>query len=127
MNPGTMNRRITIQSNTGMSGSGSSGCPLTTDEFGQAVDVWTPVYECWAAMNFTTGKQVFNSAEFVTRTAYNIEARWNPQFTFSPNQRVVYVEKSSGVTHTYTIESISNPNQANKTVALLVYELDASE
>lgn len=125
---GKRNRRICIQSNTGMDGSSGGGCATSVDEFGEAAEeTWSTVYECWAAMNFTTGKQIYSTAQYTTKTAYNIEVLWNPKFTFAPSQRVVYVEKSSGVTHTYAIESISNPDQANKTVVILAYELAASE
>src|ERR1700748_3445106 len=106
-----------------MSGTSGGGCATTVDEFGEPVDTWTTVYECWAAMNFTTGKQIYSTAQFTTKTAYNIEVMWHPDFVFQPDQRVVYKEKSSGVTHTYVIESISNPDQANKTIVILAYEL----
>ena len=125
--PGKRNRRICIQSNTGMSGASGGGCATSVDEFGEPIDTWNTVYECWAAMNFTTGKQIYSTAQFTTKTAYNIEVLWNPNFVFQPDQRVVYKEQSSGVTHTYVIESISNPDQANKTVVILAYELGAAE
>ena len=116
MQPGIMNRRICIQNNL-----------VGKDAAGQATNTWNTVYSCWAALNVQGGKQVYSTAEFTTKTAYNIEVRWTPSFLFQPNQRVIYVEQSSGVTHTYTIESISNPNQSNKTVMILAYELEANE
>jgi hypothetical protein len=41
--------------------------------------------------------------------------------------RVLYTEATTGVVHTYNIESLSNPDQMNRQLVLLVYELDAAE
>lgn len=116
MQSGKRNRRITIQSQT-----------CSQDEFGQPVDTWNTAYQCWAAINVKNGKQIYSTAEFVAKTTLQIDVLWVASFVFTPNQRVIYIENSSGVTHTYQIESISNADQANKIVSLLVYELGANE
>ena len=116
MQPGQLSRRIQIQ--TQSTGQDALGSPLNT---------WTTQYTCWANINPKGGKQLFSANQFAEKTTLDIIVRWTSSFTFQPNQRVVYTENSTGVVHTYNIESISNDNQANKLVKLSVYELDGKE
>jgi SPP1 family predicted phage head-tail adaptor len=116
MNPGLLNRRISLQTQS-----------TSQDTFGSPIQVWTNVYQCWANINPKSGKQTYSTAEFVSKNTLDIIVRWAASFTFQPNQRVVYTENSSGVIHTYNIETVSNPDQANRTVTLSVYELDGQE
>jgi len=116
MNPGLLNRRIFVQSQS-----------TTQDAFGEPLASWTTVYQCWANINPKGGKQTYSTAEFISKNTLDIIVRWTSSFTFQPNQRVVYAENSSGVSHLYNIESISNPDQANRTVTLTVYELNGAE
>lgn len=114
MNPGILNKRIQIQIQS-----------TVQDEVGQPLTTWDTAYECWAAINFKDGKQLFSAGEFASKNTLNIMVRWTSSFTFQPNQRVVYTDALG--THVYQIESISNEGQANKTVTLQCYELDGSE
>lgn len=46
MNPGKLNRRITIQSRT-----------VTKDGAGGKIETWADVFDCWAELVKTTGKE----------------------------------------------------------------------
>lgn len=116
MQPGLLNRRITIQSNS-----------CSQDSLGSPTESWTDTYSCWAAINVQNGKQVFGANQFESRTTLQIDVRFTSSFVFSPDQRVVYKEAATGVVHTYTIESIDNSKQANRIITLVVYELGAKE
>ncbi len=113
MNPGLLSKRIQIQSQS-----------TTPDELGQPLTSWETVYTAWAAINFKDGKQQYSAGEFVSKNTLDILVRWTSSFTFQPNQRVIYTDPTG--THTFNIESISNPDQSNKTVTLSVYELDGT-
>jgi SPP1 family predicted phage head-tail adaptor len=116
MQPGQLSRRIQIQTQS-----------TTQDTFGSPLNTWTTEYQCWAAINVKSQKQTYSTAEFISKNTLDILVRWTSSFTFQPNQRIVYTENSSGVSHVYNIESISNPDQANRTVTLTVYELNGAE
>jgi SPP1 family predicted phage head-tail adaptor len=114
MQPGQLSRRIQIQTQS-----------TTQDAFGEPLASWTTAYQCWAAINYKSGKQLFSTGEFAAKTTLDIIVRWTSSFTFAPNQRAIYTDSLG--THVYNIESISNTDQANRTVTLTVYELNGAE
>lgn len=113
---GKLNRRIQIQIRS-----------TTQNEFGEQLDTWTTEYACWAGINLQSARQTYSSGEFVDRDVFQLTLRYTSSFVFTPSQRVTYTDQSTHVTHTYQIEAVSNPSQANKTVQLLVSELDGAE
>lgn len=111
-----LNRRIAIQSQT-----------TSQDSFGQEQQTWNTVYECWASLDIQASQLLYSTEEFVSKATHRITIRWTKSQTFAPNMRIVYVDAATGVTHTYNIEAIINPQQTNFWLTFLAYELNASE
>jgi SPP1 family predicted phage head-tail adaptor len=111
-----LNRRISIQSQT-----------TTQDAFGQEQQTWTTVYSCWAEIDVQQSQLIYNTAEFVSKVTHRIAIRWTSSQTFAPNMRIQFVESYTNVTHTYNIEAILNPKQANFWLTFLCYELNGAE
>lgn len=109
---GAFNKRIEIQQQTS-----------SRDEFGQLADTWTTVRRCWANFRYQKGRELATTAQFIGKTQCQITVRWSPSFVFQKSHRVVFTDAAK-VLHTFEIEAVINTDQANKTVALVCYELD---
>jgi SPP1 family predicted phage head-tail adaptor len=116
MQSGKLNRRIQIQSQS-----------TAQDAAGGEVQTWNTVYSCWASIDIQGSQLVYSTAEFMSKTTYRITLRWTFSVIVSANQRVVYTEPTTGVTHIYTIEAVVNDKAANKQIMLLCYELQGQE
>jgi SPP1 family predicted phage head-tail adaptor len=113
---GQLNRRIAIEQQT-----------ASQDTFGQPVQTWTQVYECWANIDVQQSQLIYSTAEFISKVTHRITMRWTSSVVIQPNMRAVYTEATTGVTHTYNIEALVNPMQGNVWVAVLCYEVNANE
>jgi SPP1 family predicted phage head-tail adaptor len=111
-----LNRRIAIQSQT-----------TSQDSFGQEQQTWTTQYECWAEIDVQQSQLIYSTAEFVSKVTRRITIRWTKSQVFQPNMRIVFVEPFINITHTYNIEAVLNPKQANFWLTFLCYELNAVE
>ena len=116
MQIGDLNRRIQIQNQS-----------TSQDEFGQPLTTWATVYSCWAHIGMQNSQLIYSTAEFVSKATHRIEMRWTSSVVISPNQRVVYIDPASNVTHTYNIEAVLNTDQKNRELILMCYELEAVE
>ena len=116
MQSGTLTRRIQIQTQSS-----------TQDAAGQQVDSWTTAYTCWANISVQNSQLVYSTAEFIEKVTHRITCRWTYSFVFTPKQRIVYTQTTTGVTHTYEVEAVINENQENVSVTLLCYELSGVE
>jgi SPP1 family predicted phage head-tail adaptor len=111
-----LNRRIAIQQQT-----------TTQDAYGQPQSTWNTVYCCWAEIDVQQSQLIYSTAEFVSKVTHRITMRWTPTPVIQPNMQIVFVEPYTNVTHTYNIEAILNPKQANFWMTILAYELNSSE
>ena len=119
MQAGKLNRRIQIQAQ-------SAGAEV--DAFRQpTAAAWTTVYQCWADISIQGSQLVYSTAEFMSKVAHRITIRWTSSVVISAKQRVIYVEPSTNITHTYEIEAVLNDKQSNKELILMAYELEAEE
>lgn len=116
MQAGTLNRRIQIQTQS-----------TSQDSFGAPSQTWTTSYSCWASIDVQASQLIYSTAEFVSKVTHRIECRWTSSFIFSPNQRIVYIEPTTNITHVFNIESVLNDKQGNRKLILLCYELNALE
>ncbi len=116
MNAGKLNRRIQIQTQT-----------TTQDAFGQPVQEWTTAYTCWASIDVQGSQLLYSTAEFIDKVTHRITCRWTSSVIIAANQRILYTEQTTGVTHTYEIEAVMNDKQGNRQLILLCYELEAKE
>jgi SPP1 family predicted phage head-tail adaptor len=113
---GVFNRRISILA------------PSTSqDATGQIVQTYTWLYACWASITVQNSQLQYETAEFISKTTHRITIRWTSSIVIEPNMRIVYTEQSTGVIHTYTIQTVINNDQANKTIMILAYEISEGE
>jgi SPP1 family predicted phage head-tail adaptor len=112
---GPFNRRIAIQTQT-----------QSQDAVGQPHSTWTTQYTCWASIDIQQSQLLYSTAEFVGKVTYRITIRWTSSFVVKPNMRLVYTEQTTGVTHTYNVEAVINPQAGNVWVTILCYELDGT-
>jgi len=113
---GKFNRRIAIQSQT-----------TSQDAAGQEFQTWTLLYSCWASIDIQNSQLQYETSEFISKVTHRITFRWTSSVVIEPNMRIVYTEQSTGVVHTYNIETVMNQMQANKTIMVLCYETDEGE
>ncbi len=116
MRAGKLNRRIAIQSQSSVQ-----------DEYGQPRQTWTTVYSCWAEISVQNSQLINATAEFIAKVTHRIILRYSSSVVIAANQRVVYIQPTTNVTHTYNIETVMNTVQANKEIVLLAYELNGAE
>lgn len=116
MQAGKLNRRIDIQSQT-----------TSQDSFGQPSQTWSSVYKCWASIEVQNSQLIYATAEFVEKTTIRITFRWTSSVVILPNMRIRYKEPTTGVQHTYEIETLVNDKQGNRQLMALAYEIDGSE
>jgi SPP1 family predicted phage head-tail adaptor len=113
---GELNRRIVIQQQT-----------TAQAADGSELQVWTPFYTCWANVDVQRSQLINATSEFVSKVTHRITMRWTSSVVIQPNMRIVYVEPTTGVTHTYNIEALLNEAQGNVSLVALCYELNAVE
>ena len=100
MNPGRLNRRVTLQSQT-----------VSRDSAGQAKPVWTSVATVWAAVLPLRGKEYFESSKMNSEITVRIIIRYRADVRTS--WRVV----SGG--SAYNIVEIINPADGRKELQLM--------
>lgn len=97
------------------------------DAVGQQQQVWNQVYACWSSIDVLRGQLTPANSELVSKATHNITIRYTSSVLIAANQRVVYTEPKTGIVHTYFIEAVLNPKQANVELNLLVFELAEAE
>lgn len=85
------------------------------------------MYTCWAGIEIQNTQLIYATAEFLAKTVHRITVRWTKRVIIQSNQRVLYTEAATGITHTYQIETLLNTNERNRELVLLAYELDAEQ
>jgi head-tail adaptor len=119
MQAGKLNRRIQIQ---------SQSTTAELDAFQQPTPAsWQTVYACWASVDIQASQLLYSTSEFIGETTYRITLRWASSVIFTPAQRVLYTEPTTGVLHVYEIKTVMNDRQANKQITLLAYEISGQE
>jgi len=113
---GKLNRRIQIQSQT-----------TTQDSFGQELQTWTTVYTTWASIDIQASQLLYSTAEFMSKVTHRITCRWTSSVVINSSMRIVYVEATTGIVHTYEIIAPLNTKQANRELILMCYELEGKE
>jgi SPP1 family predicted phage head-tail adaptor len=116
MQAGMLNRRIAIQSQS-----------TAQDAAGGLIPSWSTLYACWASIDVQNSQLLYATAEFVSKTTYRITLRWTSSVIVSAKQRVIYTEPTTGVVHTYEVQSVVNEKAANRQIMLLCYELAGQE
>ena len=99
----------------------------TQDTFGQQQQTWATVYTAWASISVQNSQLQYSTAEFVSKVTHRITMRWTSSIVILPNMRIVYTEPTTNVVHTYNVEALMNPDQRNRQMVVLCYEINASE
>jgi len=113
---GALNRRISILTQS-----------TAQDAAGQPIQTWTTAYSCWANIDILHGQLIYNTGDFVSKATQIITIRFTYSQVFSVGQCITYTEATTGIVHTYEIQSILNPNQANVWLQFLAYEINPAE
>src|ERR1017187_2779301 len=112
MNAGKLNRRIQIQEQS-----------TSQDVVGQELQTWTTIYTCWAAIDVQRSQMVYSTAEFMSKAVVRITMRWTSSVVIEADMRIIYTEPTTGVVHTYNVETPLNTAQGNRELVILAYEL----
>ena len=105
LDPGKLNRRITLQSQT-----------TSQDAYGQQVKQWTNVLSVWASIHPASGKEVYATSGFVSEMSHVVTIR----YTSTPirtNTRVLYGSRI------LLVQGVSDPEEAHIQLDLLCLEL----
>lgn len=103
---GTLNRRVTIQSQL-----------TTQDSYGQEQQTWTDVLTCWASIHAATSREVYAAAGFVSQLSHVVTVR----YTFTPitsAMRVLYG------TRTFQVQAVVDPDESRVMLNLYCLERD---
>lgn len=101
MKAGDLDRRITIQQNTG-----------GPDSVGQIVDTWGNVAVVWAKIEWKNGSEEFGSAQRSAKQTAEFTIRYRPGIT--PKMRVLYDGSA------YDIEDVRE-TERRETLVLIAY------
>lgn len=107
INPGMLNRRITVEQQS-----------TTQDGSGQDVSSWTLALSCWASIRVATSKDVYAAAGFVSQISHVVTIRYTPT-PITSAMRVCYQGRH------LSIQAVSDPDESRVMLQLLCLERDA--
>lgn len=110
MNPGALDKRVTIQSPS-----------ESQDEYGQPTQDWSDVCSTWASIRAATSKEVYATSSFVSQLSHIVGIRWRAGATIRSNMRIVYQGRS------FLIQGVSDPDESRKQLSLLCLEIDEGQ
>jgi SPP1 family predicted phage head-tail adaptor len=108
MNPGALNKRITIQSPVEVPG-----------EYGQPVTEWQDVITTFASIHAVTSKEVYAAQGYTSQVSHTITIRWRPGIR--SNQRVIYRDRI------FEIQDALDPDERRVQLNLLCIERNGPE
>ena len=88
---------------------------------------WVEVYKTLAQIDIQNSALLYEPSNFISQVVYRITFNWTPSYVFSAGNRIVYLDQSTNITHTYEIKSFMNPSQMNRQIIALCYEVDGSQ
>ena len=104
MNTGRLDQRVTIER-----------IDLTqTDEIGQPIEAWFPVFACWASIEPMTGREYIAAMAAQAERTVRITIRC--QTGIVPAMRVRFMDRI------FDIESVINPREGNRLLHLMCQE-----
>lgn len=104
LDAGSLNRKITIQSQT-----------TTQDVYGQPQQTWTDVLSTWASIKAATSKEVYAAAGFTSQISHKITIRF-PRVTLRSNMRVMYRGR------VFDVQAVTDPDEGRVQLDLLCLE-----
>ena len=107
LDPGKLNRRITIQS------------PSTErDISGTPKKSWSDVLTTWASIRAATSREVYAVASFVSTLSHVITIRYRSGVTITHAMQVLYAGRK------FEIQAVSDPDEGREQLQLLCLELN---
>lgn len=107
LNAGSLNRRISIQSQS-----------TSQDSFGGPLTTWTTILKTWASIRAATSKEVYAASGFTSQVTHSITLRYHPELTIRSAYRIDYAGRI------FQIQTVSDPDEGRKQINLLCMELD---
>jgi SPP1 family predicted phage head-tail adaptor len=108
MNPGALNKRITIQSPLEVPG-----------DYGEPTTQWTDVISTFASIRAATSKEVYAAQGYTSQITHLITIRWRPGIR--SNQRVIYRDRL------FEIQAVTDPDERRAQLNLLCIEINGPE
>ena len=116
MDAGDLNRRVTFLAAVTSQGDRSK---LTT--------TWTPAITTWACIKDLTAALIYAPSEYVSKVVKLITIRYRSASSVSAGMRVQYLDATTGITHLYEVQSVTNLNADKQWVQVRAQELDGAE
>jgi SPP1 family predicted phage head-tail adaptor len=113
---GKLNRRVTIVQRS-----------TSRDSAGGVSDTWQNVRTVWASIDIQYSSLIYETSEFVSKATYRITLRWSNTLGLKVSDRIRYTDPTTSTIHLYEVQSISNPQMANRELLILAYELDGDQ
>ena len=105
LNPGSLNRRILIQSS-----------PPPKGSFGQTpAATWSPVLSCWASIRAATSKEVYAASGFTSDVSHVVTIRF-PTVRIRSSMRVLYDGR------VFIVQSADDPDEDRAMLKILCLE-----
>ena len=92
MKAGQLDQRVTVERFTS-----------TTDELGQPIETWAPLFTCWAAVEPLTGREYIAAQAAVSEVTARIRMRFRPWMT--AQDRVVHNGTTYGIVSVIDVRS----------------------
>lgn len=109
MRAGRLRNRIAVQSKT-----------ATQNAAGEPVYTWATLYNAWASIEPTSGRESVSGTAPVQEVTHRVEMRYRDGVT--PEMRISWTDRTE-TTRIYDIESVIEPFQRGERLQLLVKEL----
>jgi head-tail adaptor len=119
MATGSLNRRVTIQTQT-----------TTRDAANAPLNIWTDgASPLWA--NISPMYQALTQApsEFVSQATYRITVRWSRQLALAVTNRIQWIDPSDSTVHIYEVKAIFpfDADRPNTFIVALAYEINGAQ
>ncbi len=105
IDPGKLNRRITIQQQA-----------TTQDSYGEETQNWSDIKSCWAEIHTASSREVYAAAGYVSELSHVITIRYASIPTIKAGMRVAYSNR------TFRIQAVDDVNESHESLSLLCQE-----
>jgi SPP1 family predicted phage head-tail adaptor len=85
------------------------------DAYGQPVQTWTLLYECWAGINAITSKEMYSLGGFTSQVTHKVTLRY-PAISIKAGMQVLYEGR------TFSIQAVSDPTELKAELDLFCQE-----
>jgi SPP1 family predicted phage head-tail adaptor len=107
MKAGSLRHRITVNAPS-----------VIRDVYGQPVQSWTALYECWAGIVAATSKEIYSLGGFTSQVTHKVTLRY-PAVSIKAGMQVTHEGRN------FNIQAVSDPTELKAELDLFCEELSA--